>query len=63
MVNKMSQTLFDHPTVEGRLGAQDQVVFLHTDGAPNLFTQAETLAAGLDALDGKQTLLEGNTTQ
>jgi 1-aminocyclopropane-1-carboxylate deaminase/D-cysteine desulfhydrase-like pyridoxal-dependent ACC family enzyme len=35
---------------EGRLTAQDQVVFLHTGGAPNLFTQAETLAAGLDGL-------------
>jgi 1-aminocyclopropane-1-carboxylate deaminase/D-cysteine desulfhydrase-like pyridoxal-dependent ACC family enzyme len=32
---------------EGRLKAEDQVVFLHTGGAPNLFTQAETLAAGL----------------
>jgi 1-aminocyclopropane-1-carboxylate deaminase/D-cysteine desulfhydrase-like pyridoxal-dependent ACC family enzyme len=31
----------------GRLTARDTVVFLHTGGAPNLFTQAETLAAAL----------------
>lgn len=36
---------------EGKVGASDQVVFLHTGGAPNLFTQAENLAAALDALD------------
>jgi D-cysteine desulfhydrase family pyridoxal phosphate-dependent enzyme len=31
----------------GRLTARDAVVFLHTGGAPNLFTQAESLAAAL----------------
>lgn len=36
---------------EGKLSAQDQVVFLHTGGAPNLFTQADSLAAGLAQLD------------
>ena len=36
---------------EGKLTAQDHVVFLHTGGAPNLFTQAESLAAGLAKLD------------
>jgi D-cysteine desulfhydrase len=36
---------------EGKLTARDQVVFLHTGGAPNLFTQAESLAAGLAMLD------------
>jgi D-cysteine desulfhydrase family pyridoxal phosphate-dependent enzyme len=36
---------------EGRLRAADQVVFLHTGGAPNLFTQAESLAAGLAQLE------------
>jgi D-cysteine desulfhydrase family pyridoxal phosphate-dependent enzyme len=38
---------------EGKLNADDQVVFLHTGGAPNLFTQAETLAEGLAQLDGE----------
>jgi D-cysteine desulfhydrase family pyridoxal phosphate-dependent enzyme len=38
---------------EGKLTPQDQVVFLHTGGAPNLFTQAESLAEGLAALDAK----------
>lgn len=36
---------------EGKLTRQDQVVFLHTGGAPNLFTQAESLAEGLAQLD------------
>ncbi len=36
---------------EGKLAAHDQVVFLHTGGAPNIFTQAESLAAGLAHLD------------
>ena len=36
---------------EGRLSATDQVVFLHTGGAPNLFTQAKSLAEGLAQLD------------
>jgi D-cysteine desulfhydrase len=43
---------------EGKLTAQDQVVFLHTGGAPNLFTQAESLAEGLAQLD-----LENTPTQ
>jgi 1-aminocyclopropane-1-carboxylate deaminase/D-cysteine desulfhydrase-like pyridoxal-dependent ACC family enzyme len=38
---------------EGQLTAQDQVVFLHTGGAPNLFTQAESLAEGLAQLDAQ----------
>jgi D-cysteine desulfhydrase family pyridoxal phosphate-dependent enzyme len=38
---------------EGKVGAGDQVVFLHTGGAPNLFTQAETLAEGLAELDAE----------
>lgn len=38
---------------QGRLTRADTVVFLHTGGAPNLFTQADTLAAGLAALDGQ----------
>lgn len=36
---------------EGKLSPRDQVVFLHTGGAPNIFTQAETLAAGLALQD------------
>lgn len=36
---------------EGKLTTRDQVVFLHTGGAPNLFTQADTLAAGLAEYD------------
>jgi len=36
---------------EGKLTASDQVVFLHTGGAPNLFTQAESLAEGLAQLE------------
>jgi D-cysteine desulfhydrase family pyridoxal phosphate-dependent enzyme len=36
---------------QGKLTAKDQVVFLHTGGAPNLFTQADTLAEGLAELD------------
>jgi D-cysteine desulfhydrase family pyridoxal phosphate-dependent enzyme len=36
---------------EGKLSRRDQVVFLHTGGAPNLFTQAESLAEGLALLD------------
>jgi 1-aminocyclopropane-1-carboxylate deaminase/D-cysteine desulfhydrase-like pyridoxal-dependent ACC family enzyme len=31
----------------GRLTARDAAIFLHTGGAPNLFTQAESLAAAL----------------
>jgi D-cysteine desulfhydrase family pyridoxal phosphate-dependent enzyme len=31
----------------GRLTARDTVVFLHTGGAPNLFTQADTLSTAL----------------
>jgi D-cysteine desulfhydrase family pyridoxal phosphate-dependent enzyme len=38
---------------EGRLNATDQVVFLHTGGAPNLFTQAKHLAEGLAAYDAQ----------
>ena len=34
----------------GKVRASDQVVFLHTGGAPNLFTQAESLAEGLALL-------------
>jgi D-cysteine desulfhydrase len=40
---------------EGKVTSQDQVVFLHTGGAPNLFTQAESLAEGLAQLDGETT--------
>lgn len=36
---------------EGKLRQGDQVVFLHTGGAPNLFTQADRLAEGLAQLD------------
>lgn len=36
---------------EGKLSQSDQVVFLHTGGAPNLFTQADRLAEGLAQLD------------
>ena len=36
---------------EGKLKATDQVVFLHTGGAPNLFTQAEGLAESLAQYD------------
>lgn len=38
---------------QGKLTANDQVVFLHTGGAPNLFTQADTLAEGLAQLDAE----------
>lgn len=38
---------------EGKLSRRDQVVFLHTGGAPNLFTQAESLAEGLAQLDAE----------
>jgi 1-aminocyclopropane-1-carboxylate deaminase/D-cysteine desulfhydrase-like pyridoxal-dependent ACC family enzyme len=41
---------------EGKLTARDQVVFLHTGGAPNLFTQAESLAADLAEYDAQANL-------
>jgi D-cysteine desulfhydrase family pyridoxal phosphate-dependent enzyme len=47
---------------EGKLTAQDQVVFLHTGGAPNLFTQAETLAEGLAELDAQLDISTISTT-
>jgi 1-aminocyclopropane-1-carboxylate deaminase/D-cysteine desulfhydrase-like pyridoxal-dependent ACC family enzyme len=31
----------------GRLAGADTAIFLHTGGAPNLFTQAKLLAAAL----------------
>ena len=46
---------------QGKLAADDQVVFLHTGGAPNLFTQAETLAEGLAEFDAELEA-EGNAT-
>ena len=46
---------------QGKLAADDKVVFLHTGGAPNLFTQAETLAEGLAEFDAELEA-EGNAT-
>ena len=34
----------------GRLTSRDTAVFLHTGGAPNLFTQGESLGAALRAM-------------
>lgn len=47
---------------EGKLTRQDQVVFLHTGGAPNLFAQAESLAEGLAELDAQRDLASLPTT-
>ncbi len=40
--------------MQGKLRVGDQVVFLHTGGAPNLFTQAESLAEGLAQLEREE---------